>query len=117
MSPRPPTTHPTGNFDLQRIQEYVQTAFRGLVLACKFLDGQLLDTDTATTSVKGEGLSFVAATPRDVGHKLGRKPVGFFVVDSSGANPAGMTRDDANSDTRTTRLTSTTTCKVKLWVF
>lgn len=106
--------HVTGDYDVRRAQEAVDRAFRQLATMVPFLDGTLLD---AEGDPPVEGVAFTGGTPRDIAHKLGRRARGFIVVGDFGANGSVILHDDTNSNELTIRLTSSSTCRVKIWVW
>jgi hypothetical protein len=112
-----PATHQTNDFDLRKIQENVGAAFRQLAKSVPWLDGALVDSEVDSTGHTVDGVAFTAATAKDVAHRLGRKPRGFIVVDNFGTNASNLLRTDGSTDAKTLRLTSTVTCRVKLWVW
>lgn len=102
------------NYDLRKAQDAASRVVREFAQAIPMLDGVLLDKDGDPPA---DGYAFTAATARDIAHKLGRRPRGFMVVDDFGTNASAIVRDDANTDANTMRLTSSATCRVKLWVW
>jgi hypothetical protein len=109
-----PVQHATGNYDTRRVQDATRVAFSRLTESVPWLAGVLLDEEGNPPVA---GLAFTAATPRDVGHGLGRKPRGAIVVAAISGTPSLPLLDLDNSDARTLRITCAATCRLKLWVW
>ena len=112
----PIVQHRGGGPDLERAQAMSRKTMDPIV-AVELLGGRLLRFETDTQGRRTDGIAFTAATLKKVPHKLGRKPVGWFVVRDFGANAHSLVETLASTDAQYLHLTSAATCKVYLWVF
>src|SRR5262245_16918584 len=99
--------------DLQRAQDFANDAQRQAI-AAQILHGNLLTFETDSAGKRTDGISFTAATPKKVPHRLGRKPNGWFVVRDFGTNAHALLETTTNTDATYLYLTSSATCKVYL---
>ncbi len=105
--PAAPLSHPTVDYDQQRIQDAVAQAFRRLAVDVPFLDGNRV------------AVTLSAGTPTDVGHGLARKPRGIFAIDNNSTNILAtlVVWDPALSNRLTINLTSYFGGDCVLWVW
>lgn len=122
----PKTTHAqTGDENMDRVQrerDRIAQQFAHM----PFANGIAVLGVDDSTQFRGQtdGISFTAGQAREIKHGLGRRPLGFMIINATGEAPQ-LYRDDANLTTgletshlRLVRAAGAAgTSTVKLWVF